>query len=195
MIAGRRPHGRVIALSFLAFVLVLASLGLFAACGGGGASTGADDNATVDDEGGTVSDASGGPDFDAIDFVPDGAMSPDGGPRDDCQGQPESHQWDPSDPLARCCGGSPVLTNTNTNCGVCGIGCNEANGESCQEFNGHWFCRGCVVNTGCWSGCCATSYSPPSCSPADCNGHCRDMICPTGSHCVDGSDTSDYCAY
>ena len=172
----------------------MVSFAVVAACGGGASSDGGSGGDEAGDEdGGAVDDAFAGPSPDAIDYVPDGAG--DAGHRNECEGQPASHQWDPSNPLARCCGGAPVLTNTNDNCGVCGIRCNESNGESCQELDGHWFCRGCIANAGCWSGCCATSYSPPSCSPADCEGHCRNDICPAGTHCVDGTNTSDYCSY
>ncbi|HTE45893.1 MAG TPA: hypothetical protein VK636_11655 [Gemmatimonadaceae bacterium] len=173
------------------------TLFIVVACAGGGSPTEGDPG--DGDDGGDPQDRFVGPDPDAVVFVPDGGVASDGGhPAPDagpCQGMPESHQWDPKNVFARCCDGDPVVANTNTNCGVCGIKCNADNGESCQEFNGHWFCRGCIASTSCWSGCCATSYSPPSCSPADCNGNCRDDLCPTGSHCVGGTDTSDYCAY
>jgi hypothetical protein len=108
----------------------------------------------------------------------------------------DGYNWDTSDSNARCCGGAPVHTDTNTNCGACGIGCNGGNGESCSLLGGRYFCRGCIYNTGCWSQCCSLSFSPPSCAASDCNGNCSSKYCPPGSHCVVGfPNSSDYCSY
>jgi hypothetical protein len=121
-------------------------------------------------------------------------------PPPSCAGQPDGFNWDPNDPTARCCGGQTMHESdftTNANCGVCGIPCNAANGESCTLFGGHWFCAGCVASPSCWSGCCSTTFAPTYlCSASNCQGVCNDAICPPGSHCVDGlPNSSDYCAY
>jgi hypothetical protein len=101
-----------------------------------------------------------------------------------------------SDDTARCCAGVAVHASTDRDCGACGIACNAADGESCQELGGHWFCRGCQSNAGCWSKCCSISFSPYSCAASDCSGHCAPQVCPPGTHCVDASGTSSaYCAY
>jgi hypothetical protein len=110
--------------------------------------------------------------------------------------QPDSYNWQAGDGTARCCGGKPVHTNTDSNCGVCGIQCNASNGESCQTLGGEWFCRGCVASAACWSHCCSESFSPYSCAASDCAGNCDSAVCPAGSHCVSGGTTSsDYCSY
>jgi hypothetical protein len=107
----------------------------------------------------------------------------------------DGFNWTPGDATARCCSGSPIHTDVDSDCGACGIQCNAANGESCQSFGGIWFCRGCVASAACWSHCCSESYSPYSCAASDCTGDCSDTYCPTGTHCVVGTDTSDYCSY
>lgn len=108
----------------------------------------------------------------------------------------DGYNWSPGDDTARCCGGVPLHTNTNQNCGACGIKCNSNNGESCQLLGGHWFCRGCAFSNLCWSGCCSNSFSPASCAASDCNGNCKPSVCPPGTHCVVGApNSSDYCAY
>jgi len=108
----------------------------------------------------------------------------------------DGYNWDPNDTNARCCGGTPVKTTSNANCGACGIQCNAGNGESCSILGGHYFCRGCIASTDCWSHCCSLSFSPPSCAASDCNGNCSAKYCPPGTHCVVGNGTSsDYCAY
>jgi len=110
--------------------------------------------------------------------------------------QPDSFNWQAGDGTARCCGGKPVHTNTDSNCGVCGIQCNASNGESCQTLGGQWFCRGCVASAACWSHCCSESFSPYSCAASDCSGNCVASLCPAGAHCVPGGTTSsDYCSY
>lgn len=110
--------------------------------------------------------------------------------------QPEGYQWKQNDEFARCCGGKAITTNTDQNCGVCGIKCNAGNGESCQGLGGRWFCRGCIANSGCWSKCCSLSFSPPSCAASDCNGNCKATYCPNGTVCKLGNGvSSNYCAY
>jgi hypothetical protein len=108
----------------------------------------------------------------------------------------DGYPWKQGDPYARCCGGQPVITNTNANCGACGIACNAQNGESCQELGGRWFCRGCTTSSGCWSKCCSKSFVPYSCAASDCQGNCSDTYCPPGTKCVPGNGvSSNYCAY
>jgi hypothetical protein len=108
----------------------------------------------------------------------------------------DGYNWDSTNAYAICCGGVPVVANTDTNCGVCGIRCNGSNGESCQGLGGRYFCRGCIANSGCWSRCCSLSFNPPSCAASDCNGNCSSQYCPAGTHCVVGFPTSsDYCSY
>jgi hypothetical protein len=108
----------------------------------------------------------------------------------------DGYNWDPNDVNARCCGGTPVKTTSNANCGACGIQCNAQNGESCSTLGGHYFCRGCIASSACWSHCCSQSFSPPSCAASDCVGNCSAKYCPPGTHCVVGNGTSsDYCAY
>jgi hypothetical protein len=108
----------------------------------------------------------------------------------------DGYNWDPNDTTARCCGGTPVKTTSSANCGACGIKCNAQNGESCSALGGHYFCRGCIASSACWSHCCSESFSPPSCAASDCNGNCSSTYCPAGTHCVAGNGTSsDYCSY
>lgn len=108
----------------------------------------------------------------------------------------DGYNWKSGDDTARCCGGSPVYTTSNANCGACGIKCNAQNGESCSTLGGHYFCRGCVASSACWSHCCSESFNPPSCAASDCAGNCSSTYCPAGTHCVAGGATSsDYCSY
>jgi hypothetical protein len=108
----------------------------------------------------------------------------------------EGYNWTAGDDTARCCGGKPIHTNVDGNCGACGIVCNGSNGESCKAVGGHWFCNGCVASAACWSHCCSTSFSPPSCAASDCAGNCSATYCPPGTHCVSGNGvSSDYCSY
>jgi len=110
--------------------------------------------------------------------------------------RPEGFNWKQGDEFARCCGGKPIITNTNTDCGVCDITCNAQNGESCQMLGGRWFCRGCNTSAGCWSKCCSQSFNPPSCAASDCNGNCSAQYCPKGTICKLGMGiSSNYCAY
>jgi hypothetical protein len=108
----------------------------------------------------------------------------------------DGFNWKQGDDYARCCGGKAITTNTNSNCGVCGIQCNGMNGESCMALGGRWFCRGCNTSAGCWSKCCSLSFNPPSCAASDCNGNCSAQYCPMGTVCKLGMGTSsNYCAY
>jgi hypothetical protein len=110
--------------------------------------------------------------------------------------EPDGTNWSAGDATAICCAGQEVLADTNTDCGACGIACNASNGESCAILGGHYFCRGCMTSSGCWSQCCSTSFTPYSCAASDCAGACDAMYCPTGTHCVVGGTTSsDYCSY
>lgn len=100
---------------------------------------------------------------------------------------PESHNWDPNNTLARCCGGSPVLTNTNENCNVCGVKCNTGKGQNCEAQGANptvYQCAHCAANSECWSGCCTISLVPNVCADSDCSGNCPSpSICPAGSTC------------
>ncbi len=108
----------------------------------------------------------------------------------------EGYNWKQGDDFARCCGGKPITTNTDANCGVCGIKCNAMNGESCMALGGRWFCRGCTSSAACWSKCCSQSFNPPSCAASDCNGNCSAQYCPMGTVCKLGNGmSSNYCAY
>lgn len=110
--------------------------------------------------------------------------------------RPDGYNWKNTDLNARCCGGVPLTTSTNANCGACGIVCNASNGESCSALAGHYFCRGCQTNLGCWSKCCSLSFSPSSCAASDCKGNCDSTYCPPGSKCFLGNGmSSNYCAY
>jgi hypothetical protein len=112
------------------------------------------------------------------------------------QVRPDGYNWKQGDEFARCCNGKPIITNTNSDCGVCGIQCNQNNGESCQLLGGRWFCRGCNTSAGCWSKCCSLSFNPPSCAASDCMGNCSSQYCPKGTTCKLGMGiSSNYCAY
>ncbi len=108
----------------------------------------------------------------------------------------DGYNWKSGDDTARCCSGVPINTTSDSNCGACGIACNAGNGESCSILGGHYFCRGCIASSACWSHCCSNSFSPPSCAASDCVGNCLATYCPAGTHCVNGNGlSSDYCAY
>jgi hypothetical protein len=112
---------------------------------------------------------------------------------------PQGFNWEAGVDLARCCGGLPVLTNTNANCGVCGVQCMTAGVSSpqdCKLLSGHYQCVDCAANTECWSGCCAIDTTPYHCSESDCNtGACVPGLCPAPSVCVPGSASPNYCSY
>lgn len=113
---------------------------------------------------------------------------------------PQGFNWEAGVDIARCCSGLPVLTNTNANCGVCGIECATAgvsSAQDCQLLGGSYQCVDCAANTECWSGCCAIDTTPYHCSASDCNtGACPAGICPAPSTCVEGSGaTPNYCSY
>ncbi len=108
----------------------------------------------------------------------------------------DGYNWSSGDFTAICCSGSEVHADTSSNCGACGIKCNASNGESCSLLGGHYFCRGCVASSACWSKCCSESFSPFSCAASDCAGNCDSTYCPPGTHCVVGApSSSDYCSY
>ena len=110
--------------------------------------------------------------------------------------RPDGYNWSAGDATAICCSAKEVHADTDSDCGACGIKCNASNGESCSALGGHYFCRGCVASSACWSKCCSTSFSPYSCAASDCAGDCYATYCPAGTHCVSGGATSsDYCAY
>lgn len=109
----------------------------------------------------------------------------------------DGYNWDPADTWRRCCGGQPLRMDTNTNCGVCGIQCNAADGQSCKAnpVNGLYYCEGCNASAACWSGCCSTSFGQPyRCAASDCDGNC--IACPGTSTCVaSGGQASLACVY
>ena len=110
--------------------------------------------------------------------------------------KPEGYNWNANDPNARCCAGVPLTTNTGNNCGACGIKCNPNNGESRSLLGGRYFCRGCTASSGCWSGCCSTSFTPYTCSASDCKGNCDGTKCPVNTTCKLGLPlSSNYCGY
>jgi len=112
---------------------------------------------------------------------------------------PNGYNWDPPDALARCCGGLAVLTNTNANCGVCGVVCQTAGGlgQDCKAVEGHYLCVGCGSNDECWSKCCSSMPTPAHCAASDCNsGSCPPGICPSPAKCVPGiGNHVNYCSY
>jgi hypothetical protein len=108
----------------------------------------------------------------------------------------DGYEWTAGDGTARCCGGKPIHTTVDSDCGACGIQCNASNDESCQALGGQYFCRGCVASAACWSHCCSESFTPFSCAASDCAGNCDSTYCPAGTHCVSGApNSSDYCSY
>jgi len=113
---------------------------------------------------------------------------------------PDGYNWDPKNALARCCGGLAVVTNTNANCGVCGVVCKTAGvttPQDCKLLDGHYLCVGCSANSECWSQCCSSSPTPSHCAASDCNtGNCPNGICPAPSKCVMGTGNApNYCSY
>jgi hypothetical protein len=112
---------------------------------------------------------------------------------------PEGFNWEAGVDIARCCGGAAVLTDTNANCGVCGVQCMTAGVSSvqnCELVSGHYECANCAANTECWSGCCAIDTTPYHCSASDCaTGACVAGLCPAPSQCVPGNGMPNYCSY
>jgi hypothetical protein len=112
---------------------------------------------------------------------------------------PEGFNWEAGNDLARCCGGLAVLTDTNANCGVCGVECATAgvtSPQNCALLSGHYQCVDCAANSECWSGCCAIDTTPYHCAESDCNtGDCVAGLCPAPSTCVQGTGTPNYCSY
>lgn len=113
------------------------------------------------------------------------------------EARPDGYNWDPLDTWKRCCGGDPLRMDTNANCGVCGITCDVADGQTCalNPVNGKYYCEGCNASAACWSGCCSQSYGEPyRCAASDCDGHC--IACPAGAQCVSTpGEASLVCAY
>ncbi len=117
----------------------------------------------------------------------------------DTKACPQGFNWEAGVDTARCCSGLPVLTDTNANCGVCGIQCMTAgvtSRQDCQLLGGHYQCVDCAANSECWSGCCAIDTTPYHCSASDCNtGACVAGLCPAPSTCVVGNASPNYCTY
>jgi len=122
-----------------------------------------------------------------------------GGKCSDTKACPQGFNWEAGVEIARCCSGLPVLTDTNANCGVCGIECMTAgvtSPQDCQLLGGTYQCVDCAANNECWSGCCAIDTTPYHCSASDCNtGACVAGLCPAPSTCVVGNSGPNYCAY
>lgn len=112
---------------------------------------------------------------------------------------PEGFNWEAGVDIARCCSGLAVLTDTNANCGVCGVQCKTAgvtSAQNCQLLSGHYQCVDCAANSECWSGCCAIDTTPYHCSESNCNtGACVSGLCPAPSQCVTGMGSPNYCSY
>jgi hypothetical protein len=93
-----------------------------------------------------------------------------------------------------CCAGAATATTSNSNCGVCGVVCNTAKGQSCSVVDTHYVCTGCASNADCSLGCCGTSpiahCTPSMCTTTACASPNK---CPDGSHCE--ASTIDYCTY
>jgi hypothetical protein len=127
-------------------------------------------------------------------FTPD--TSSTDGSTNPCSGRPDGFSLNALDPYSRCCGGVAVETTTDTNCGVCGVACNTALGQSCGLIDGQYLCLDCSSNADCWSGCCAATVSPPHCSANDCaTGACAtpDPCAAHGAHCTIAGVA--YCSY
>jgi hypothetical protein len=93
--------------------------------------------------------------------------------------------------LHRCCGGSPVQTNTSQHCGVCGISCGS---NACVSVGGVWQCS-CTASSDCWSNCCSTSAGAPYvCVPSSCGNPAACIACPGGGTCTE-TTPHYYCHY
>jgi hypothetical protein len=112
---------------------------------------------------------------------------------------PEGFNWEAGNDLARCCSGLAVLTDTNENCGVCGVHCATAgvsSAQNCEILGGHYQCADCSANSECWSGCCATDTTPYHCAESNCNtGACPAGLCPAPSTCQTATGEPNYCSY
>ena len=122
-----------------------------------------------------------------------------GGTCSDTKACPQGFNWEAGVDTARCCAGLAVLTDTNANCGVCGVQCTTAgvtSAQDCKLLAGHYQCVDCAANTECWSGCCAIDTTPYHCSESNCNtGACVPGLCPSPSTCVQGDGGPNYCTY
>jgi hypothetical protein len=112
---------------------------------------------------------------------------------------PEAFNWEAGNDLARCCSGLAVQTDTNANCGVCGVQCATAgvtSPQNCALLGGHYQCVDCAANSECWSGCCAIDTTPYHCAESNCNtGACVAGLCPAPSTCKTGTGEPNYCSY
>ena len=196
-------RGRLVAIASAAVVLTGCSLlvhfddGEGAACTDGGC---ADATQSGDD---------GGPSHDPCSDLEAGAFCSyaggcqckycQNGACSDTKACPEGFNWEAGVDIARCCSGLPVLTDTNANCGVCGIQCATAgvtSPQNCALLGGHYQCVDCAANSECWSGCCAIDTTPYHCSESNCNtGDCVPGLCPAPSTCVPGVGVPNYCSY
>jgi hypothetical protein len=105
--------------------------------------------------------------------------------------------WKVLDPNARCCNGVPIETTDVDNCGACGLRCNTAAGQTCENLTStEYFCSPCSSGMDCWSGCCSLTLTS-HCSPSDCTciGACQspDPCNAYGAVCQGG--TLDHCSY
>lgn len=126
--------------------------------------------------------------------LPESSTAIDSSIPNPCAGQADGTQWNVLDGNARCCGGQPVETTTDTNCGVCGLPCNTGAGQACMLIGGEYLCS-CTASADCWSDCCANSGGTQHCSASNCAGACQSPdVCATyGAHCVIGE--VGYCSY
>jgi hypothetical protein len=107
--------------------------------------------------------------------------------------QPDGTVADPSQPLLRCCQGTPSRIDSPDNCGACGLSCN---GHDClQTHGGHYYC-GCWGNADCWSGCCTAEFGAPwVCSAVSCSTG-MPLACPgNATYSAENADGPSYCHY
>ena len=116
---------------------------------------------------------------------PDGSCTPS-------KPRPDGFNYDPGDPLKRCCNGKPVSVNTSANCGACGISCGLL---PCLYTHGpHLYCA-CATNDQCWSNCCSTAYGLPNvCAAGNCATN-QPIACPGNAISDDDAAGPYYCHY
>ncbi len=113
-----------------------------------------------------------------------------------CIGRSNGFQWDQADEYARCCNGIKVRTTVDEFCGTCEIACNKAKGQTCEQFRGRYYCRGCDAGGECWSSCCSKQFGGGTCAASNCTtGDCNATLCKGGTVCVVPGDASNYCKY